>query len=30
MEEIFSTWGEAAMTAVGLFWKAGWVFVLGR
>ena len=27
--ELLSTWGEAAMTAVGFFWKAGWAFVLG-
>ncbi|MCJ7753446.1 MAG: permease, partial [Thermoanaerobaculales bacterium] len=27
--ELLSTWGEAAMTAAGFFWKAGWAFVLG-
>jgi len=27
--EWMSTWGEAARTAVGFFWKAGWAFVLG-
>ncbi|MDX1631638.1 MAG: permease [Thermoanaerobaculia bacterium] len=27
--EIWSTWGEAAKTATGFFWKAGWAFVLG-
>jgi len=29
MTEIFSAWGEAATTALGFFWKAGWAFVLG-
>jgi uncharacterized membrane protein YraQ (UPF0718 family) len=26
---LLSTWGEAAITALGFFWKAGWAFVLG-
>jgi hypothetical protein len=29
MREWLSVWGEAATTAVGFFWKAGWAFVLG-
>jgi uncharacterized membrane protein YraQ (UPF0718 family) len=27
--EFIQLWGEAAMTSVGFFWKAGWAFVLG-
>jgi len=27
--ELLSLWGEAAKTALGFFWKAGWAFVLG-
>lgn len=27
--ELMKIWGEAAITAVGFFWKAGWAFVLG-
>lgn len=27
--EIWATYGEAAKTAVGFFWKSGWAFVLG-
>jgi uncharacterized membrane protein YraQ (UPF0718 family) len=26
---IWQAWGEAALTALGFFWKAGWAFVLG-
>jgi uncharacterized membrane protein YraQ (UPF0718 family) len=29
MNEFFMTYGEAAKTALGFFWKAGWAFVLG-
>jgi uncharacterized membrane protein YraQ (UPF0718 family) len=27
--DFIQLWGEAAMTSVGFFWKAGWAFVLG-
>ncbi len=27
--DIWQTWGEAAKTALGFFWKSGWAFVLG-
>jgi uncharacterized membrane protein YraQ (UPF0718 family) len=27
--DIFQLWGQAAKTALGFFWKAGWAFVLG-
>ena len=26
---LLNTWGEAAQTTLGFFWKAGWAFVLG-
>ena len=29
MEEFLTQYGEAAKTAIGFFWKAGWAFVLG-
>ncbi len=29
MNEFITTYGEAAKTAFGFFWKAGWAFVLG-
>ena len=29
MSDFWSSYGEAAKTAVGFFWKAGWAFVLG-
>jgi len=29
MQGALSTWGEAAWTSLGFFWKAGWAFVLG-
>lgn len=29
IETLLSTYGEAAKTALGFFWKAGWAFVLG-
>ncbi len=29
MDEFWITYGEAAKTAVGFFWKAGWAFVVG-
>ena len=29
MEAFLNSWGEAAKTSVGFFWKAGWAFVLG-
>jgi len=29
MDNFFATYGEAATTALGFFWKAGWAFVLG-
>lgn len=29
MDEFWTTYGEAAKTAVGFFWKAGWAFVVG-
>ena len=29
MTDFFATYGEAAKTAFGFFWKAGWAFVLG-
>lgn len=27
--DLIATWGDAARTALGFFWKAGWAFVLG-
>jgi len=27
--ELLTQWGEASITAVGFFWKAGWAFILG-
>ena len=29
MQEFWATYGDAAKTAAGFFWKAGWAFVLG-
>ena len=29
MTEFWRLWGEAALTSLGFFWKAGWAFVLG-
>jgi uncharacterized membrane protein YraQ (UPF0718 family) len=29
MNEFWRIWGEAAITSLGFFWKAGWAFVLG-
>jgi uncharacterized membrane protein YraQ (UPF0718 family) len=29
MSEFWRLWGEAAITSLGFFWKAGWAFVLG-
>lgn len=29
MQDVWTTYGEAAKTAVGFFWKSGWAFVLG-
>ncbi len=29
MQEAIQTYGQAALTALGFFWKAGWAFVLG-
>jgi len=29
MESFLESWAEAAKTALGFFWKAGWAFVLG-
>lgn len=26
---LLQSWGEASLTALGFFWKAGWAFVLG-
>ncbi len=28
--DIWQTWGEAAKTALGFFWKSVWAFVLGN
>jgi len=29
MQNFLELYGEAALTAVGFFWKAGWAFILG-
>lgn len=29
MNDILDLWGESSKTALGFFWKSGWVFVLG-
>ena len=29
MMELVGQWGDAARTALGFFWKAGWAFVVG-
>jgi hypothetical protein len=29
MSDAWVTYGEAARTAAGFFWKSGWAFVLG-
>jgi hypothetical protein len=29
MRELIEGYGDAAVTSVGFFWKAGWAFVLG-
>jgi uncharacterized membrane protein YraQ (UPF0718 family) len=29
MSNLWQLWGEAAITSLGFFWKAGWAFVLG-
>ena len=29
LDDFLASWGEAALTSLGFFWKSGWAFVLG-
>lgn len=29
LSSFLSSWGDAAFTSVGIFWKAAWAFILG-